>query len=299
LKAFSLVHTSFSEVLLLDADNVPVLNPEFLFETEEFKTMGAIFWPDLGRLNIKNPIWQIVGIPFRDEPEWESGQIVVDRLRCMNALRLAWAYNRNRKVFYQHVYGDKETFHLAFRKLELPVAIPQRGPELLKRTLLQYTFDGELLFQHRARPKWRLFGANEAIPGFLFHEECLRYLDELRRSWNVGLKRGGRFYCAESDPDVLKLVEELKVGQWSWRPKHMSSRTISFGCNGLIQPTHIGQEVVWDLVRSSDGREWLLRVVREFGNSSLLLRISSDLWQEVEGTTGYVGVKLSRVIRSA
>jgi hypothetical protein len=113
LKAYALVHSAFDQVILLDADNVPVRNPEFLFETPQFKETGALFWPDRGRIAETNPIWDICGVEYRDEPEWESGQIVVDRTRCMDALNLALEYNRNREVIYQHVHGDKETFHLA------------------------------------------------------------------------------------------------------------------------------------------------------------------------------------------
>ena len=47
LKAFALLHCRFREVLLLDSDNVPVANPEFLFETSQFKRTGAVFWPDV------------------------------------------------------------------------------------------------------------------------------------------------------------------------------------------------------------------------------------------------------------
>ena len=46
LKAYALLHSPFKEVLLLDADNLPVINPEFLFDTPEFKRTGAILWPD-------------------------------------------------------------------------------------------------------------------------------------------------------------------------------------------------------------------------------------------------------------
>ena len=85
LKAFSLLHTRFAEVLLLDADNVPVLDPAFLFDDPVFREKGAVFWPDFGRLGPERAIWRITGIPYRDEPEFESGQILVDRTRCWEA----------------------------------------------------------------------------------------------------------------------------------------------------------------------------------------------------------------------
>ena len=38
--------TSFDEALILDADNLPLLNPESLFETTQYRQKGNTFWPD-------------------------------------------------------------------------------------------------------------------------------------------------------------------------------------------------------------------------------------------------------------
>ena len=45
LKAYALLHSRFREVLLLDADNVPVRNPEYLFDTPDYTAAGTLFWP--------------------------------------------------------------------------------------------------------------------------------------------------------------------------------------------------------------------------------------------------------------
>src|SRR6266536_5431931 len=84
LKAYALLHSSFSEVLLLDADNVPVVNPEFLFDTPQFKATGAIFWPDYPQPKMEKTtaIWRSCGLRQPNEPEFESGQVVVDKQRC-------------------------------------------------------------------------------------------------------------------------------------------------------------------------------------------------------------------------
>ena len=34
------------QVLLLDADNQPLRNPEPLFDAEAFRSTGGLFWPD-------------------------------------------------------------------------------------------------------------------------------------------------------------------------------------------------------------------------------------------------------------
>ena len=46
-KAYALAFaTTFDEVLVLDADNVPLLNPEPLFESAQYRQKGNTFWPD-------------------------------------------------------------------------------------------------------------------------------------------------------------------------------------------------------------------------------------------------------------
>ncbi len=36
----------FVQVLLLDSDNLPLVNPEHLFDTQEYRQHGALFFPD-------------------------------------------------------------------------------------------------------------------------------------------------------------------------------------------------------------------------------------------------------------
>lgn len=185
LKAYALLHSCFREVLLLDADNVPVRNPEELFETPEYRETGALFWPDYGRLSPRRSIWTLCGVPYADEPEFESGQIVADKSRCWRALRLALWYNEHSDFFYGHIHGDKDTFHLAFRKLRVPYAMPATPIHSLEGVMCQHDFAGRRMFQHRNSHKWTLAGGNRRIEGFLFEEECLASLEALRASGAV------------------------------------------------------------------------------------------------------------------
>ena len=104
-------------MLLLDADNVPIVDPSFLFDTPQYRRLGAVFWPDYGRLGPRRSIWQLCGVPWRDEPEFESGQIVLDKLRCWKSLSLTMWMNEHSDFWYRHIHGDKDTFHLCWRKI--------------------------------------------------------------------------------------------------------------------------------------------------------------------------------------
>jgi ADP-heptose:LPS heptosyltransferase len=191
LKPFAILRSCFREVLFLDADNVPVVNPEFLFDTPEFRRQGAIFWPDYDCSNRKKarPAWRSCNLRQPKEPEFESGQMVLDKNRCAHALRLTLWFNENSDFYYHHIHGDKETFHMAFRKLNVSYALIPKPVHGLPHTMCQHDFDGRRIFQHRNTDKWDLDFRPLRIRGFWYEKECSHHLAQLRRNWN------GRIGC--------------------------------------------------------------------------------------------------------
>jgi hypothetical protein len=125
LKPFSILHSPFAEVLALDADNIPIRNPEYLFENNAYFETGAIFWPDVRVTSPEAAIWKTMGVPFRNEPEFESGQIVVYKALCWEPLNLAMWMNEPGRAehFYKLVWGDKDTFRFAWHKFGFPFAM--------------------------------------------------------------------------------------------------------------------------------------------------------------------------------
>ena len=183
LKPYSMVHSPFREVLLLDADNVPVRDPEFLFNTPQFRQTGALFWPDIDTSRMPARAWRFCGLDELDEPAFESGQIVIDKQRCWRPLRLSLWFNEYSDFWYQHMHGDKETFHLAWRKLAAPFSMPDHRPIGMR----QHDFEGRLLFLHRNTDKWSPHLDNRSIPGFRFEKECRKFLRQLRRNWDMSI----------------------------------------------------------------------------------------------------------------
>ncbi|MFO1486845.1 MAG: glycosyltransferase family 9 protein [Verrucomicrobiota bacterium] len=185
LKSYAILHSRFREVLLLDADNAVVADPEYLFASREFAATGAIFWPDLPQRSHpqKRDIWRSCGLQIPREPEFESGQMVLDKARCWPALCLALWFNENSDFYYRHLHGDKETFHLAFRKLKQPYTLVRKPVRRLTGTMCQHDLAGRLLFQHRNTDKWNLFLHNETVRGFRFEHECRAAVAELQKLW--------------------------------------------------------------------------------------------------------------------
>jgi hypothetical protein len=188
LKPYAILHSRFREVLLLDADNVPVVNPEFLFDTPQFRNSGAIFWPDYQPWPSRRalPVWSSCGLCPPREREFESGQIVLDKQRCWRALSLCMWFNENSDFYYQYLHGDKETFHLAFRKLRMNYCLVPKPIHTLDSTMCQHDFRGRRIFQHRNLDKWDLFLRNRHIRDFRFERECREDVARLQRIWTGG-----------------------------------------------------------------------------------------------------------------
>ena len=253
LKAYAIMHSPFRDVLLLDADNVPLVDPAQLFATWQYRKHGAIFWPDIGRIEKDNPIWETCGIEYRDEPEFESGQLCVDKKRCWRALSLALWMNEHSDVFYKLVHGDKETFHLAFRKVGKSYAMPSTPVRRLKAAMCQHNFRGERIFQHRNLAKWKPAGKDIHIDGFLLEEECLAYLDELRekpawRAWMLAAGARTIPYPAPAVPVVAprkQMVLRAPINAYTGYGLHGMQICRDFaaaGCEVRIHPTSIEEK---------------------------------------------------------
>ncbi len=273
LKCYALLHSAFSEVLLLDADNCPVRDPEFLFRTREYARHGAIFWPDYTRFAKGQAVWLASGITYRDEPEFESGQIVVDKSRCWRALNVAMHLNEHSDWWYRVVHGDKDTFHLAWRKIGQTYAMPPKSVEPLEATMLQFDFAGRRLFQHRNFAKWKLEG-NRHIPGFRWEDECLAFAADLRARWLPGLPlRVRRWQPMQAAVELRKLAAKLCLAPLDYVRSGHGSRPMEFCPDGSIGCGSAACERWWNLRVTKPVRGRARAVELEvFGETGLTFR---------------------------
>jgi hypothetical protein len=276
LKAYAIIHSPFKEVMLLDADNVPIVDTTVLFDSIHFKKAGAIFWPDFGRLGIDHPIWSICGVAYRDEPEFETGQIVVDKERCWDALCLSMWYNEHSDFFYSYILGDKETFHLAFHKLNRPFAMIETPIDALEDTMCQHDFLGRRIFQHRNLDKWDLLIGNKYIAGFLFDEECHRYLQELRTLWNECWRREC-FLRSRTDREY-NVITQIIATSFDYHRIGYDVRPMKFLENGAVGQGAGGQEMFWDLKSTDDG-SFIFEIYSHKEITCCLIESTDKVWR--------------------
>jgi hypothetical protein len=151
IKVFSVILSSFKEVLFLDADNIPLSDPTQAFDLKPYKKTGALFWPDFCNMkstrvetwdvfNLPRPIsWPALpeGKPVKwsencqnnDPIEIESGQMVFNKKKVWDALVLVAFINKNNKGFFQTLFlGDKQTFSFGFNATNTPFSVSKKHP---------------------------------------------------------------------------------------------------------------------------------------------------------------------------
>jgi len=190
LKPYAIMNSRFAEVLYIDADNVVVRNPEFLLDTALYQQTGSLFWQDVPnhkseQCYLKETSWELLGLPVCREAEFESGQLLIDKRRCWRPMQLTLHLNEHSDHYYSALFGDKDTFHLSWRKLGQEYGLNPHAPVVLGNhlVLVQFDPDGKRLFQHRCNAKWTVTEKNLRVPGFLFEEDCLTLLRELPTSF--------------------------------------------------------------------------------------------------------------------
>ncbi|KAK6454624.1 mannosyltransferase putative-domain-containing protein [Scheffersomyces xylosifermentans] len=160
LKNVALLISSFERILYLDADNIPIKNPDAFFNNKPFINKHLVLWPDLWRRSTSPSFYDIAGIKvdyknrvrnsyFRGdargalvdhtkysmhdcqgaipEASSETGQMLINKRVHFKTLILSMYYNFYGPNYYYPLLsqgaageGDKETFIAAAHKLDLP-----------------------------------------------------------------------------------------------------------------------------------------------------------------------------------
>ncbi|ETO84028.1 hypothetical protein F444_02037 [Phytophthora nicotianae P1976] len=215
-KIFALYNSGFERILFLDADNVPVRDPAYLFKSPEFEKTGAVFWPDywnphytIFHLHEDSLLWELLDMPYVDMFEQESGQMLIDRRRHAAPLELVrfFAFHQPNPIEkLKLLWGDKDLFRFAWIKLTVPfymiqtppaVAGTVNGTSFCGMTMVQHDAKGDVVFLHRNAKK--LTGEVLYKP-VNYHIEARK---RIRSRWN---KQG--IYKIPTEDEV---VAELKI----------------------------------------------------------------------------------------
>ncbi|KAL8408344.1 hypothetical protein RB594_006953 [Gaeumannomyces avenae] len=210
LKTAALVNSRFQEPLLVDADNIPVLDPDELWESAAYQSHGTVFWPDIARTYPQDPAWAITNTQCRmDEYELESGQLLVDKRRYWYHLQLAAWWATEQGAYWDRILlGDKDLFRFAWHALRTDYGRPRRWlasvGTLNKGFYCGHSFaqhhpdDARVAFLHGGLVKtvdlqvmrWN----RDAQGGYYRHYKRAPSDEDPRVSVNVGIKFDGADY---------------------------------------------------------------------------------------------------------
>jgi alpha 1,2-mannosyltransferase len=129
-KIFSILFSSFEDVMFLDADSFPISDPTSLFTTEPYTSHGLVTWPDTWASTTSASYFAIADIPevpVSARISTETGQLLINKRTHSAALLMSVYYNyygpdHYYKLLSQGSYGagDKETFLPAAMVMDAP-----------------------------------------------------------------------------------------------------------------------------------------------------------------------------------
>jgi hypothetical protein len=148
-KLYAIANTKFETVLYLDADAYAVADPSGFLDLVEEK--GFVFWEDLPN-TLHNVKWPNV-FPMGESgvPPIQGGQLGICRPKVWPEIVLAHWMNQHSDFFYQHMFGDQDTWRVAFAMSQTP--IHNLGLAPWKETAFVCPFFGSPLFVHRCQGK--------------------------------------------------------------------------------------------------------------------------------------------------
>lgn len=249
-KPYATLHSKFEDVLFLDADNYCLRDPEYLFDTRDYVGFGSLFWPDYDNWILKPDVFELFGIEHRHESAFESGQYMINKKKSWRALNLSLWYAEHSDYVFNHVYGDKECFHLAWRWLDdrwdkygdTRYAMPDVLPGWHVHTIVQHDFAGTHMFHHRCQDKLKLSGDNRWLESLTQENLRQEFLADLRGKW------GGVFWRnanpSDSEKEIINILEEQK---FVYRRIGYDERVLEFLPNNRIGMGSAGCEKRWEI----------------------------------------------------
>jgi hypothetical protein len=273
LKPYAIAHSRFQEVLYLDADTVPFIDPQVVFDWQDYRNNGTLFWPDIIDLKRENPVWNKVGLEPRDCVSFETGAIVIDKRRAWEILDIAILLNEHWNQLYDLIYGDKDTFLLSCLLLNRPYGLIRHRPFKFDGDLVQREPSGDLFFHHRTRSKWNFLGRNHPVATATLTDACEQALKELRRRWT-----GAVFHAPwRSQRALAEEAALIAARRVYYQTSAITGRIIELLSAGRIGEGRAELEQHWTVVERCGSL--VLQLFSDFRLGVELTKLDDGTWQ--------------------
>jgi len=230
LKPYAIAHCRFREVLYLDADTVPLVDPTQAFSWTEYQRDGLLLWPDIVNIKAANPVWARLGLAPTDRASIDSGILLVDKTRAWDILDLTVAMNEHSEELYSLIHGDKDSFWLSAELLGRSYGLIGHRPFQFEWDMVQRDPAGEPFLHHRSGSKWLLRQPNRPLAAPALMPACEDALAELRERWS-----GNVFHpparSARAQAEERRLIG---LGRVSLQSAGDAARTIELMAGGRV-----------------------------------------------------------------
>lgn len=184
-KPFAMLFSSFEEILFLDADSFPLVEPDVLFTGEPFTNTSMVTWPDFWASSA-SPIYYEISSqdvpPMNLRQSTESGEVVISKRTHLKTLLLCTYYNFFGPSHYYRLLsqgasgeGDKETFVAAaqavgepFYQVSEPIRAIGHRTEGGMAGSAMVQFDPAEDYALTQKDEWRVNGSKAPSPRAFF-----------------------------------------------------------------------------------------------------------------------------------
>jgi hypothetical protein len=279
LKPYAIAQSRFREVLYLDADTVPVVDPQTAFVWREYCDTGLLLWPDLIDIRAENPIWTRLGLKPAERMSVDSCILLADKTRAWEILDLAVLMNEYWEEVYDLLHGDKDTFLVSAMLANRPFSLLPHRPFPLEWDLVQRDPLGEPFLHHRTGSKWLLHRPNRAMANPSLMPHCEAALAELRQHWSGIVfnppERSGRARAEEARLIGLRTFRYQRSPEDIYDLELLPGNRIGVGA---------GVERNWTVVEQD--RRLLLQLYAGHTPFVLLEKSGQGWWRGTDGAPG-------------
>ena len=151
-KLLALAHCGWERVLYLDADAYCVERPEPLLE--QLDRAPFVFWEDMSH-NQTTIRWETVWpAGANGVPPVQGGQLMIDRVKAWRLILAAHWMNQHSDFYYQHMFGDQDTWRVVLSALGDPTLWHNLGKAPWQNTAFVCGLaDGKTRVVHRCQGK--------------------------------------------------------------------------------------------------------------------------------------------------